>query len=56
LLLLNKLQVSQDEKKEYVQKERKKYDWLLSKFRVNIWYVERIWAKWPSKIKNTSWG
>jgi hypothetical protein len=26
LLLLNKLQVSQDEKKEYVQKERKKYD------------------------------
>jgi hypothetical protein len=22
---------------------------------VNIWYVERIWAKWPSKIKNTSW-
>jgi hypothetical protein len=22
---------------------------------VNIGYVERIWAKWPSKIKNTSW-
>lgn len=56
LLLLNKLQVSKDEKKLYQQEERTKYDWLLSKFTVNIWYVERIWAKWPSKIKNTSWG
>lgn len=55
LLLLNKLQVSKDEKKLYVQEERSKYDALLSKFMVNIWYVERIWAKWPSKIKNTSW-
>jgi len=55
LLLLNKLQVSKDEKKMYVQEERMKYDNLLTKFMVNIGYVERIWAKWPSKIKNTSW-
>lgn len=55
LLLLNKLQVSKDEKKLYVQEERMKYDNLLTKFMVNIGYVERIWAKWPSKIKNTSW-
>lgn len=54
ILLLNKLQVSKDEKKTYVQQERTKYDGLLSKFMVNIWYVERIWAKWPSKTKNTS--
>jgi hypothetical protein len=51
---LNKLQVSKDEKKLYVQEERMKYDTLLTKFMVNIGYVERIWAKWPSKIKNTS--
>ena len=56
ILLLNKLQVSKDEKKTYVQQERTKYDSLISKFKVNIWYVERIWAKWPSKIKNTSGG
>ena len=54
ILLLNKLQISKDEKKLYVQEQRSRYDGLLSKFQVNIWYVERIWAKWPSKIKNTS--
>jgi hypothetical protein len=36
LLLINKLQVSRDEKKLYLQEERKKYDTLLSKFMVNI--------------------
>jgi hypothetical protein len=56
ILLLNKLAISQDEKKTYVQEERSKYDVLLSKYLINIWYVERIWAKWPSKVKNTSWG
>jgi len=56
VLLLNKLAISQDEKKTYVQEERNKYDVLLSKYMINIWYVERIWAKWPWKIKNTSWG
>jgi hypothetical protein len=52
--LLNKLQVSKDEKKLYVQEERMKYDNLLTKFMCNRGYVERIWAKGPSKIKNTS--
>lgn len=55
ILLLNKLQVSRDEKKLYVQEERSKYDGLLSKIMINLWYVERIWAKWPAKIKNISW-
>lgn len=54
VLLLNKLQISQDEKKLYVQEQRSKYDSLLSKFSINLGYVERIWAKWPSKIRNTS--
>lgn len=55
ILLLNKLAISQDEKKTYVQEQRSKYDILLSKYLINKWYVERIWAKWPSKVKNTSW-
>lgn len=56
ILLLNKLQVSQGEKKTYVQKQRSKYDELLSKFMINLWYIERIWAKWNVKTRNTSWG
>jgi hypothetical protein len=56
ILFLNKLAISQDEKKLYMQDERSKYDVLLSKYLINTWYIERIWAKWPSKIKNTSWG
>ena len=56
ILLLNKLQISKDEKKLYMQDERSRYSWLLSKFTINIWFLERIWAKWPSKIENTSWG
>ena len=54
ILYLNKSAVSTDSLKLYQQEQRSKYDKLLSKFMINLWYVERIWAKWPAKIKHTS--
>ena len=54
MLYLNKSAVSTDSLKLYQQEQRSKYDKLLSKFMINLWYVERIWAKWPAKIKHTS--
>lgn len=48
ILRLNKHQVRKDEKKLFLQNERNKYDMLLEVFMVNIWYVERVWRKWPS--------
>lgn len=54
MLYLNKSAVSTDSLKLYQQEQRTKYDKLLSKFMINLWYVERIWAKWPAKIKHTS--
>lgn len=53
ILYLNKTAIAEDNKKLYQQKQRSAYDKLLSKFMVNLWYVERIWAKWPAKIKYT---
>lgn len=52
ILKLNKNQVKKDERKLYVQNERNKYDKLLELIMLNIWYMERIWKKWPSKTKN----
>lgn len=52
ILLLNKQQVLRDEKKLYEQESRTKYDNLLDIMMINIWYMERIWQKWPSKIEN----
>ncbi len=54
MLYLNKSAVSTDSLKLYQQEQRSKYDKLLSKFMINLWYVERIWAKWPAKIKHPS--
>ncbi|MCP4523323.1 MAG: hypothetical protein GY828_03825 [Candidatus Gracilibacteria bacterium] len=53
VLLLNKLQVSKDEKRLYHQQQRVSYDDLSMKMLINIGYIERIWAKWPSKTKQT---
>lgn len=53
VLKLNKSQVAKDEKKKNTQKRREKYDKLLEIIMVNVWYMERIWKKWPSKTKNT---
>jgi len=55
ILYLNKTAVSTDNLKEFQQKQRSSYDKILSKFMINLWYVERIWAKWPAKIKYVSW-
>jgi hypothetical protein len=49
ILKLNKAQVAIDEKKKNTQARRWKYDSLLEIIMVNIWYMERIWKKWPSK-------
>lgn len=52
VLKLNKRQVKKDEDKLYMQRERNKYDKLLEIVMVNVWYLERIWKKWPSKTKS----
>lgn len=55
VLKLNKSQIKKDEDKTYMQKERDKYDKLLEIIMVNVWYLERIWKKWPSKTKSAEW-
>lgn len=52
VLQLNKTQVSNDQKKLYDQEQRTKYNKVLDLMMINLWYIERIWMKWPSKIKN----
>lgn len=52
ILSLNKAQIRSDESKLFVTQERTKYDALIDLFNVNIWYIERILQKWPSKIFN----
>ena len=47
----NKLQILKDENKLFTQEQRTKYSDLLDIIRVNLWYVERLWKKWPSKTK-----
>ena len=47
----NKYAILRDENKKYTKKIRKKYDNLLELIRTNIWYIERLWQKWPSKTK-----
>jgi len=52
VLMLNKQQTNADDKKLYDQWQRSNYDHLLEIMMINIWYVERIWQKWPSKLAN----
>lgn len=52
VLQLNKAQVSKDQKKLYDQEQRTKYSKVLDLMMINLWYIERIRMKWPSKIKN----
>lgn len=52
VLKQNKQQIKADEKKEYDQKERSNYDKLMDFMNQSIWYVERVWKKWPSKISD----
>ncbi len=53
LLKENKAQIIKDEHKKFTQKQRSKFDELLDLIMVNLWYLERLWAKWRSKTKNT---
>lgn len=48
ILKLNKDQIRKDEKKLFIQDERKKNNMLSDLFSINIWYIEKIWRKWPS--------
>ncbi len=52
-LLLNKRQISKDQKKLYQQWQRTKYDGVLDLLIINLSYIEKIWKAWPSKTKNT---
>ncbi len=52
ILILNNAQTQIDKKKKYDQEIRTKYDNILDLMMINIWYLERIWKKWPSKTKN----
>lgn len=52
ILQLNKSQVSKDQKKLYDQEQRTKYNKVTDLMMINLSYIERIWMKWPSKIKN----
>ena len=51
ILKKNKYAVLRDEHKKYTQKIRTNYSNLLELIRINIWYIERLWKKWPSKTK-----
>jgi hypothetical protein len=52
VLMLDKQQINADDKKTYDQWERGNYDNLLDIMMINLWYIERIWQKWPSKLAN----
>lgn len=52
ILMLNKKQINADEKKLYDQVQRRNYNMLLDIMMINLWYIERIWQKWPSKLAN----
>lgn len=51
VLKLNKLSIRKDNKKTYQQENRWNYEKLIDLVNINIWYMERIWKKWPSKTK-----
>lgn len=51
ILKMNKYNVLKDENKLFIQNQRTKYDKVLDLFRINLWYIERMWKKWPSKTK-----
>jgi len=51
ILKNNKFSILRDENKLFRQDQRNKYSSILDLFRVNLWYIERLWKKWPSKTK-----
>lgn len=51
-LKLCKEEVRQDERKKMMQESRDRYDWVGDLFQSVLWYLERIWKKWPSKTRD----
>ncbi len=51
-LIMNKLQLRKDNRKNFMQATRQSYSNLLKLFDLNINYIERIAFKWKVKIKN----
>jgi hypothetical protein len=52
VLMFNKQQIKEDDKKTYDQWQRRNYNKLIDIMMINLWYLERIWQKWPSKLAN----
>ena len=52
ILKLNKSEVLNNSTTLVTQDQRTKYDSIIDLFMINLWYLERIWKKWPSKTKN----
>ena len=52
ILMLNKQQIKADEKKTYDQWQKGNYTKILDLMMVNLWYIERIRQKCPTKIQN----
>lgn len=52
LMKVNKAAIRRDNRKRFMQNQRDKFENLLSLMRINVWYMERIWKKWPSKTKD----
>jgi hypothetical protein len=52
LMKVNKAAIRRDNRKRFMQNQRGKYENLLNLMRINVWYMERIWKKWPSKTKD----
>ncbi len=51
ILLLNKLDLRKDNRTWFMQDLRNSYSALARLFDINIWLIERIYARWPKKIK-----
>lgn len=51
ILKENKQNILRDNHKYFTQSQRKSYDKLIDLVRINIWYIERLWKKWPSKTR-----
>ena len=52
LMKVNKAAIRRDNRTIFMQVQRDKYENLLNLMRVNDWYLERIWKKWPSKTRD----
>ena len=52
IMKLNKSQIRNDNQTYVTQDQTWKYDKIVDLLAVNLWYLDRIWKKWPSKTTN----